>query len=190
VVIRTYDYTGIPTDDLTLSLDEVRLIFEDAGIAVEWKICPVTSDAPAISRPCGEMIQPNEFVLRLLASSLASSTPSSTSSSAAAGRRRTALGYSLIERKGSSGPLMMTVFPDLVGNIARDARADHPIVLGRAIAHELGHLLLGTVIHSGGGLMRPFWSRSEIKRNSRPDWLIRPGQARQMRDRLASRHGT
>lgn len=83
----------------------------------------------------------------------------------------------------------MTVFPDLVGNIARDARVDHPSMLGRAIAHELGHLLLGNVRHSDAGLMRAFWSRGEIARNSRPDWLFRPQQSRQMRDRLASRAG-
>jgi hypothetical protein len=193
VVIRTYDYTGMPTRELARAWNEVQVIFDDAGITVDWRLCPVTpaaDDAPAISRPCGEMLQPNELVLRLLASSQASSAPSSASFSAAAGSRRTALGYSLIERSSSSGPLMMTIFPDLVGNLARDAGADHPSMLGRTIAHELGHLLLGTVIHSGGGLMRPFWSRGEIQRNARGDWLIRPGQARQMRQRLASRHGT
>jgi len=177
-VIRTYDYTGIPTHDLARAWDEVQAIFDEAGIAVEWKTCPVTSDGPAVSRPCSEMLQPNEFVLRLVASS------------SAPVNRRVSLGYTLIDLQSESGPLLMTVFRDLVGTLARDAGANHPSMLGRAIAHELGHLLLGNVMHSDGGLMRPFWSRSEIAHNSRPDWLIRPGQARQMRNRLASRHGT
>lgn len=191
VVIRTYDYTGIPTAELALAWDAVRLIFEEAGIAVEWKPCPVTpmNDSSAIAQLCGEMLQPNEFVLRLLTSSPETSAPSSASFSASAGQRRSALGYSLIDRNSASGPLLMTVFPDLVWNLARDARADHPSMLGRAIAHELGHLLLGTVVHSDGGLMRAFWSLGEIQRNSRADWLIRPGQARHMRDRVASRNG-
>lgn len=194
VVIRTYDYTGMPTHELARAWNEVQAIFDDAGITIDWKLCPVTpaaSDAPAINRPCGEMLQPNELVLRLLASqaSSARSSASFAAASIAAGHRRTALGYSLIERNSSSGPLMMTVFPDLVGNFARDARVDHPRMLGRAIAHELGHLLLGHVMHSNGGLMRPFWSRSEIERNSRLDWMFRPQQARQMQERLASRNG-
>lgn len=195
VVIRTYDYTGMPTHELARAWNEVQAIFADAGITVEWKLCPVTpaaNDAPAITRPCGEMLQPNELMLRLFASSQASPARSSASfaaASIAAGHRRTALGYSLIERNSSSGSLMMTVFPDLVGNFARGARADHPRMLGRAIAHELGHLLLGNVMHSNIGLMRPFWSRREIERNSRLDWMFRPQQARQMQERLASRHG-
>jgi hypothetical protein len=34
-------------------------------------------------------------------------------------------------------------------------------VLGYAIAHEVGHLMLGTPEHSNFGLMKAVWSRSE-----------------------------
>jgi hypothetical protein len=35
-------------------------------------------------------------------------------------------------------------------------------ILGSVIAHELGHLLLGTNSHSRTGLMRARWSREEL----------------------------
>ena len=48
----------------------------------------------------------------------------------------------------------MTIDPRLVGAVAAQAEADPSLVLGRAIAHELGHLLIGTTRHSTHGLMR------------------------------------
>ena len=35
-------------------------------------------------------------------------------------------------------------------------------LLGFVIAHELGHLLLGPHAHTGYGLMRPVWSRTDV----------------------------
>ena len=48
------------------------------------------------------------------------------------------------------------------------------MLLGRAIAHELGHLLMATSAHSAHGLMRPLWTQSEIRRRARTDWTFRP----------------
>jgi len=45
-------------------------------------------------------------------------------------------------------------------------------LLGFAVAHEVGHLLLGTNTHAAAGLMRAVWSRSDIQRNHPADWLF------------------
>jgi len=42
------------------------------------------------------------------------------------------------------------------------------VALGRALAHELGHYLLGPNAHSGSGLMRAEWSPAEMFGESRP----------------------
>jgi hypothetical protein len=39
-----------------------------------------------------------------------------------------------------------------------------------AMAHEIGHLLLGTSAHASTGLMRAIWSRDELHRHDPADW--------------------
>ena len=43
-------------------------------------------------------------------------------------------------------------------------------LLGRAMAHEIGHLLMGRAAHAVRGLMRPRWTRAEVARNVKADW--------------------
>ena len=50
--------------------------------------------------------------------------------------------------------VLATIFVDSVELIASLSEIDATLLLGRAIAHELGHLLLGTNAHSVRGLMR------------------------------------
>jgi len=60
-------------------------------------------------------------------------------------------------------------------------------VLGFAVAHEVGHLLLGTNAHAAAGLMRALWSRSDLQRNNPSDWLFTAAEglamSRALRDR-------
>jgi hypothetical protein len=46
------------------------------------------------------------------------------------------------------------------------------IILGHAMAHELGHLLLGTNSHSSDGLMRAQWNRGDLAEAARGNLLF------------------
>ena len=59
--------------------------------------------------------------------------------------------------------------------------------LGFAVAHEVGHLLLGTNAHGAAGLMRAVWSRSELQRNDPADWLFTAGESLAMSRALHQR---
>ena len=90
------------------------------------------------------------------------------------------LGYSLVDPETQSGALA-TVFLDRVRWLASQSAAHVATLLGRAIAHELGHLLLGTPQHGRFGVMRAIWS-SQMLRNSGPaDWRFSTREAQQMR---------
>jgi hypothetical protein len=69
----------------------------------------------------------------------------------------------------------------------RGAAADPRQVLGLAIAHEIGHLLLNTNTHAAAGLMRAGWSRSELHRNVSSDWRFLDTEAAMMRAAVATR---
>jgi hypothetical protein len=54
-------------------------------------------------------------------------------------------------------------------------------LLGRAIAHEIGHLLLGSAEHPRLGLMRALWSHDELRGRKPAHWGFSAREAAQMR---------
>jgi len=64
-------------------------------------------------------------------------------------------------------------------------------MIGRVMAHEIGHLLLGTNTHSDDGLMREVWTLAEMTRNRAQDWLFSRAQRDTLREaRLGGRRIT
>lgn len=96
------------------------------------------------------------------------------------------LGYSLIDPETRGGALA-TIYLDRVEWVAWNSGADPRVVLGRAIAHEIGHLLLGSNKHAGAGLMRAVWSRQALERDHAADWLFTIGEGEAMLRPLARR---
>ena len=64
--------------------------------------------------------------------------------------------------KGAGIGRLATVYPDRVARLAEWAGVNSSVLLGRVIAHEVGHLLLGTTDHSPNGLMRARWSKLHL----------------------------
>ena len=58
-------------------------------------------------------------------------------------------------------------------------------VLGHAIAHEIGHILLGSNSHGPRGLMKAKWGSEDIKRAGKGDLLFTPEQAQVIQHNLA-----
>ena len=68
--------------------------------------------------------------------------------------------------------VLATIYFDRVMWLAHEAGTDSRVLLGRAIAHELGHLLLATTTHGPVGLMRAHWSQGrhdDVRRGDRRD---------------------
>ena len=60
-------------------------------------------------------------------------------------------------------------------------------VLGGAIAHEVGHLLLGDARHSASGIMSPGWGRLDLKRITQGRLRFSPEQTRRMEQAVVAR---
>jgi hypothetical protein len=54
-------------------------------------------------------------------------------------------------------------------------------ILGRVLAHEIGHYVLGERRHTGTGLMRPIQRSDELAAPSRAGFTLSPDQAAQLR---------
>jgi hypothetical protein len=93
------------------------------------------------------------------------------------------LGNSLINGRTGAG-VVATVYPDRVARIAARAGIDPHHLLGLAVAHEIGHLLLGSAEHSADGLMRERWSLIELQRDEDADRYFSPADVTTIRGRI------
>jgi hypothetical protein len=85
---------------------------------------------------------------------------------------------------GTARGVLATVYVDRVETMAARWETDAALLLGRAIAHEVGHLLLATNTHSHRGLMRPRWLPDEIRRNHAADWILTKEESEAIRRRI------
>jgi hypothetical protein len=156
--IRTYNNYGLPAEDLLTARAHVDAIFHAAAVDLTWLDCWYRDIEPANApAQCRQPLGPHEVTLRLQAPS----TPGT--------KRYVSMGFSLVNLK-TGVPFLATVFVDLVASISRSSGIDFRLLLGRAIAHELGHLLLNSNRHADRGLMRAGWSHADLRKNDQADW--------------------
>jgi hypothetical protein len=99
------------------------------------------------------------------------------------GERVVALGESMLDREQRGGVLMtIDLFP--VRAVAEKTATAVSTLLGRAIAHEIGHLLLGSAEHPRLGLMRALWSHEELRGLKPAHWGFSSREGAQMRETL------
>jgi hypothetical protein len=171
LTIRLYDTSNAPSALVDAARAQAGGLFAGAGIETHWRACR-SARRPEDSDPCDDVLGAGELVLRIV------------SAPPRAGQRAFSyepLGDSLV---GSGGGVLATVFADRVVDAAERAHGDPAVLLGRTIAHEIGHLLLGTPRHSGHGLMRAWWSPAEIGLARADAWRFSAGEAATMRGRL------
>jgi hypothetical protein len=93
------------------------------------------------------------------------------------------LGFAAVGDESRSG-ILATVYLENVQLVARKSGIGSSELLGRAIAHEVGHLLLPGSGHSSSGLMRAPWAYQELMENRREDWVFSPRDGRELRAAL------
>jgi hypothetical protein len=176
--VRVYDAGMMPAADQTVALRAAAGVLAAAGIDTTWTPCPSTPlGARGGGATCDTPLEPEELSVRFVR---LPGTPS------ASGQLQ--LGYSLVDTSAHEGKLA-TIFVDRVEWLAGQAGADAPAVLGFALAHEIGHLLLGTNTHGTSGIMRALWSRSELQHANAKDWVFSRDEAARMRASLDRRKG-
>ena len=163
---------GVGESQMTIARETFRAILEPAGIAADWRNCGAVAARAPSSPSCDHSLELREVVVRLVASG--QSSPSRV------------LGFSSVGIQQGVGSLA-TVLVDRVEVMADRTQSEAGKLLGRVVAHEVGHLLLGTAAHSATGLMRAHWNDEEARRDHPMDWLLSWADARQVRQALIDR---
>ncbi len=157
IVIRSYNNAGVPAVDLAAARGHAEAVLQDAGLNIVWADCwagrgPSAESDPRCQEPVG-----GDIVLRLQKSRETDRS------------KFVSMGFSLVKTAGTT-PFLSTVYVDRTESVARVASTDARRVLGLAIAHEIGHVLLNSNTHSVTGLMRADWSRNELRRTDGSAW--------------------
>lgn len=86
------------------------------------------------------------------------------------------------------------VFPYRVEELAEEGtlRIEVPndfraVILGHLMAHEIGHLLLGSESHSSKGIMRARWQREDLEAAVQGKLGFTPEQREKMREKIQDR---
>ena len=168
-VVRVYDSSTGHSKTRAAAIRTAASIVAEAGLDIDWTDCSRASRAGA----CTDLRGPNDLVVRIM--------PVGTSGPPGLlvrNQMQTPLGFSVVDPVVSAGAIAL-VFLDRVLGLAHRTRVDPGRLLGRTVAHEIGHLVLGTTTHSRSGIMRGVWTDEEISRNHPQDWVFT--------DRLRSR---
>ena len=168
VVVRVYE-TGI--GDVALRTAAIRTaasIVEMAGVFVEWYDCTDNGRRPV----CQDARRSGNFIARIMPT-LTPGAPLRKRSVEALGAQGDGppLGFAVVDPDTHAGK-MATVFHDQVQAVARRTGVARSELLGRALAHEVGHLLLGVRGHSRSGIMRAVWTDDELTRDRSDDWVF------------------
>ena len=160
VTVRVYDVTALDGHARQSALDRASTALAAASVMITWRVCSAGAHASA----CDARLAPGELAIRIVR------LPGRTEPG---GVR---LGDALVDTYAGRG-VLATIYLDRVLQLAKETGVDRNTLLGNAIAHELGHLLMATNVHGPVGLMRAFWSLDEM-RNRRPtDWTFAPKDA-------------
>jgi hypothetical protein len=172
VVVRFYR-AAIPEEEFSAARRLAAGILDAAGVAVSWSQC--WSETGHVAPGCHRPPAGGDVILHVVPATDANALD-----------HRQSLGFSLIDR-GTSAGTVANVYADRIAALAEGSDTDRVCLLGRVIAHEIGHLLMGTNHHSTRGLMRAFWSKRELQRDTPLDWRFSDEDARTMRSLVEAR---
>ena len=173
IVVRTYTQSAV-AGDIRTARRTASAILGRAGIQVFWLECALPAAVTA-DDPCAQPLRRNELLVRILFAGSVDSRPHVDT-----------LGFAFVDLETGRGSLA-TVYADRVAVMALGAGIDAAELLGRTMAHEVGHLLLGTNRHAPHGLMRASWSSADLRRNRATQWLFGGSEGEMMRRGIADR---
>ena len=176
IFIRVFNNAGVPEAELAAARQEAHAVLQQAGVNVVWADCWVGDRQPA-SAParCQEPIG-GDIVLRV----------QKTSDKTAERSQFVSMGFSLVGTPDAA-PFLSTVYVNRAESVARIAGIDARRVLGLAIAHEIGHVLLNSNTHAVSGLMRADWTRNELRRRDTDAWHFLETEAEHVRSAALER---
>src|SRR5262249_31591965 len=138
IEVHICNYSTVSDQRTSLAEQETTTIFERIGVMLAWVTCSVAPQERVRVKKLGEAAP--VFVIRIISNSMADKL----------GAGADIFGSARLPDNDSFGEVA-DVYPDRARGLWHGKEFE--VMLGRIIAHELGHLLLGKNGHSAVGIM-------------------------------------
>lgn len=163
--VEVYNYTHLGRKKLREAEGQAANLFAMAGVRIAW--LNHSQKGRSVLSPLNHSNA--DFSIRILYAFMSRRLPRASEANA--------LGESRVP-SGTNEPTaggIADVFYDRVREVSTRWDLFPGQVLGDAIAHELGHLLMG-VRHSSQGIMKAFWDPHDLELTSQGRLQFQPGQ--------------
>jgi hypothetical protein len=168
MLVRVDNHAGISANKLKFAESEAAKIYAKAGVDLEWHQCPVTVHAESADAACATPLTPSDLRLRIVDSVKLKGVHASSEAS----------GYAF-------GDLALVQLQYLQ-KLPTPSEYFRDMMLGRVIAHEIGHALLGPE-HSYQGIMQARWGNEQLLRAA-SELVFTPDQENALRLAVKARH--
>jgi hypothetical protein len=169
--VSVFNSSPISSSTIERAESEAGHVLRDAGVAVIWMNCPQDAQHEASLAHCSEASFPSHLHLRI--------------ARASRGLKATTVGISFVAEGGKG--CYADLFHEPIRQLQEETHVSPSVILGHAMAHELGHLLLGTNSHSSSGLMRAHWTDEDLAKASKGNLRFSQEQSLSITNRLARR---
>ena len=176
ITVRVYNYAEVSRRTLAQAERKATRVFRQVGVETVWLDCSLAGAEVARDPECQQPIGPTDLVLRIIPRSMATRVPFS----------KAAFGFALRSTDGRPS-YIASLFYHRVEELAEDYGFSRTLVLGHVAAHEIGHLLLNSIVHSASGIMQARWGPKDLKRASHQMLHFTPSQAVLIRTEVAKR---
>ncbi|MGC9997313.1 MAG: hypothetical protein ABSE79_18500 [Terriglobia bacterium] len=177
ITVRVYNYAHVPSGALAGAETEARRILTAAGVDSLWLDCfgPRGQFRSEANEGCAGLLGGRVLAVRIL--------PGTTLAKAAF--HDTVFGF-------AEGTAVASVFYGRITDFAYGVDGQDweiPLILGDAMTHELGHLLLGSGSHSPTGIMCGQWDRDYLRLALMGRQLFTPQQSALLQVNVLLRNG-
>ena len=175
ITLRMYNY-GVARSTLVQAEGKATAILNQVGLEVSWVDCPATPAEFRSYPGCQALLGTTDFAVKILTADEAERFPS----------HHEALGRALPCPGGQAG-CSAYIFYRNVLEVAGDGVADKSQVLGHAMVHEIGHLLLGPNSHTASGIMRGRWNKQDLETIAKGHLEFSEQQSEHIREEILER---
>ena len=171
VTISVFNEANVPAGTLVQAEQTASRIFQNSGISVKWVNCSSHAVDSRDGTRCRRVVFPDHLQVHILQRPIS--------------LRESALGISFLDADGRG--CYADIFYGRVEKLYEGTQLSPASILGHVVAHEIGHLLLGTSSHSAGGIMRAHWQRGDLVRAGEGLVVFSGAESQRMREKLSSR---
>ena len=177
ITVRVYDMAHLSQSTLKAAKAEATKVLRKAGVETAWLHCADAVTGGVGDEGCKEPIGSSDLIMKIVPRTIAPRLSSNPWE----------FGFAPLPTEAGRFGKLFYLFSHRAEDLAKQNSISTAQMLGCAMAHEIGHLLLGVGSHSGRGIMRAEWDRKTVRQASTGTLTFTRQEAERIRTNLSIR---